>query len=62
LPPNGQGDPIIVAIKRLNTRGFQVWIYTTFLINFSLCYCFIIMLDFVTVSCYIGLILSGVPI
>ncbi|CAJ2663929.1 unnamed protein product [Trifolium pratense] len=23
LPPNGQGDPIIVAIKRLNTRGFQ---------------------------------------
>ncbi|MCH88061.1 putative receptor-like protein kinase, partial [Trifolium medium] len=36
LPPNGQGDPILVAIKRLNTRGFQVYI----------------MLDFVTVSCF----------
>ncbi|XP_058755258.1 probable serine/threonine-protein kinase PBL19 [Vicia villosa] len=23
LPPNGQGDPVQVAIKRLNTRGFQ---------------------------------------
>jgi len=26
VPPGGQGDPVIVAIKRLNTRGFQVWI------------------------------------
>lgn len=26
-PPDGQGDPVIVAIKRLNTRGFQVWIH-----------------------------------
>lgn len=27
--PDGQGgDPIPVAIKRLNTRGFQVYIYT----------------------------------
>lgn len=25
LPPNGQGPPIVVAIKKLNTRGFQVF-------------------------------------
>ena len=24
-PQDGQGDPIVVAIKRLNTRGFQVY-------------------------------------
>lgn len=35
LPPNRQGDPIQVAIKRLNTRGFQV-----FLFSFCSCGCF----------------------
>lgn len=27
-PENGIGNPIVVAIKKLNTRGFQVCIYT----------------------------------
>lgn len=31
LPSDGQGDPIVVAIKRLNTRGFQVIVSVLFL-------------------------------
>ena len=27
-PQNGRGDPIVVAIKKLNTRGFQVTVLT----------------------------------
>lgn len=27
-PENGKGSPIVVAIKKLNTRGFQVYIHT----------------------------------
>jgi hypothetical protein len=29
-PPDGQGDPTVVAIKKLNTKGMQVLVSLTF--------------------------------
>jgi kinase len=34
-PENGIGKPIVVAIKKLNTRGFQVYIYTCLFVRDS---------------------------
>lgn len=37
-PSNGQADPVMVAIKKLNKHGLQV--FTLFFINNCLCYLF----------------------